>query len=200
MKNIIFDIGNVLVDWDWPGYVHRLFDNEDVIRTLNEGYWKNNLWQEMDRGAISQETIHRELLISAGEYRDEMELAYNRIGECITLFAYTKPWIEELQQRGYKVYYLSNYSDYLIHQNPDALDFTQLMDGGVFSCYVKLIKPDLAIYDTICKRYELKPQECLFIDDKPINVIAAKEFGMHAIRFENYEKTRPVIEEYLKNN
>ena len=200
MKNIIFDIGNVLVDWDWQGYVHKLFDSEEVIQSLNEGYWKNSLWQEMDRGAISQETIHRELLISAGEYRDEMELAYNRIGECITLFDYTEPWIDELHQRGYKVYYLSNYSDYLIHRNPEALRFTKMMDGGIFSCYVKLIKPDLAIYDTICKRYDLKPEESLFIDDKPINVIAAKEFGMHAIRFENYEKTRPVIEEYLKNN
>ena len=200
MKNIIFDIGNVLVDWDWQGYVHKLFDSEEVIQSLNEGYWKNSLWQEMDRGAISQETIHRELLISAGEYRDEMELAYNRIGECITLFDYTEPWIDELHQRGYKVYYLSNYSDYLIHRNPEALRFTKMMDGGIFSCYVKLIKPDLAIYDTICKRYDLKPEESLFIDDKPINVIAAREFGMHAIHFENYEKTRPVIEEYLKNN
>ncbi len=200
MKNIIFDIGNVLVDWDWPAYVNRLFDDKKVIDALNEGYWRNNLWQEMDRGAISQQTIHRELLETAGEYRDAIELAYQRLGECVRLFDYTEPWIDELHAAGYRVYYLSNYSDYLIHQNPEALRFTEKMEGGIFSCYVKLIKPDLAIYDTLCKKYDLIPAESLFIDDKYINIVAAKEYGMHAIRFMGYEETRPVIDRYLSDS
>ncbi|MCR5417480.1 MAG: HAD family phosphatase [Lachnospiraceae bacterium] len=197
MKTVIFDIGNVLVDWDWMGYVNRLFDDPKAIEALNRGYWQNELWREMDRGAIDQETIHRELLKSAGEYKEEMQIAYDRLGECISRFDYAKPWIKELQGKGLKVLFLSNYSQYLIDKNPDALDFTKLCDGGIFSCHVKLIKPDLAIYDLICKRYDLDPKECLFIDDKLINVIAAREYGMQAIQFTGYEEIKPLVDEMI---
>ena len=202
MKNIIFDIGNVLVDWDWLGYCRKLFDDEEVINMLTRAFWVNELWREMDRGAISQETIHRELLNVAAlsGHEKEMEIAYSRLGECITPFSYPETWIKELQEKGYRVYFLSNYSTYLIGENPEALDFTKLMDGGIFSCDVKLLKPDLAIYALLCERYSLTPSECLFLDDKPINVIAAKEFGMHAIVFEGYEKTRPLVDAYLEEH
>ena len=200
IRNIIFDIGNVLVDWDWPAYLDRLFGNADITAFLTKRYWQSGLWQEMDRGSISQETIHRELLENAEPYREEMELAYQRMGECISLFDYTNGWITELKNKGYGVYFLSNYSDYLIDKNPEALTFTKLMDGGIFSCHVKLVKPDLVIYDTLCKCYDLDPAECLFIDDKLINVIAAKEYGMHAIRFSDYAKTKPIVDSYLETH
>lgn len=198
IKNIIFDIGNVLVDWDWRSYTKRLFPDEKVRDMLDKAYWTNELWREMDRGAIDQETIHRELLKIAGPYAKEMEIAYRRLGECIKPLDYAKPYIAELKERGYKVYYLSNYSDYLIHENPEALDFIKDMDGGVFSCYVKLLKPDLQIYDLICKKYDLDPAECLFTDDKYINVVAAIEYGMQAVQFTDFEQTRKLIEEKLK--
>ena len=197
IKNVIFDIGNVLVDWDWKGYTKRLFPDEKVREVLDKCYWTNELWREMDRGALSQETIHRELIKLASPYEKEMETAYSRLGECITSFDYTKPYLSELKTRGYKVYYLSNYSDYLINKNPEVLDFIKEMDGGIFSCYVKLIKPDLQIYDALCKKYDLVPEECLFTDDKYINVVAAIEYGMKAVQFKGFEETKDLIEQEL---
>ncbi len=86
--------------------------------------------------------------------------------------------------------YLSNYSHYVMSKNPEVLDFLPLMDGGVFSCDVKLIKPDRKIYECITKKYNLVPSECVFIDDIERNVKAAKDFGFNAIRFLNLEQAQ----------
>ena len=74
--------------------------------------------------------------------------------------------------------------------NPSVLDFLPHMDGGVFSCYVNLIKPDPAIYRCLLEMYGLKAEECLFIDDREDNVVAARKLGIQAERFENYEQAR----------
>ena len=76
--------------------------------------------------------------------------------------------------------------------NPGVLDFLPYMDGGVFSCHVKLIKPDLAIYLCLLKKYGLRAEECLFIDDREENVAVARELGMQVVRFEGYEQARAV--------
>ena len=61
------------------------------------------------------------------------------------------------------------------------MDFLPLLDGGVFSCEEKLIKPDHAIYERIVEKYNLKPEECVFIDDSERNVIGARECGLYAV-------------------
>ena len=93
--------------------------------------------------------------------------------------------------------YLSNYSEYLMDKRPDVLDFLPHLEGGVFSCRVKLVKPNPAIYQKICDEYGLNKHECLFIDDNRVNIALARSFGLGAIRFENYETTAPQIEEFL---
>ena len=74
------------------------------------------------------------------------------------------------------------------------------MDGGVFSCDVHIIKPDPAIYEKICEKFDLIPEECLCIDDNGDKVKAAQNFGMHSIRFQEYETSYKEIMEYLSEN
>jgi len=137
---------------------------------------------------------------AAPEAKAEIREAFDRVGECMTRCDYAIPWIEDLKSRGYRVYYLSNYSEHLMRANPEVLDFLPHMDGGVFSCYVKLIKPDPLIYRTLLEKYGLQAEECLFIDDREENVAAARELGMQAIRFENYEQAREEMENALRLN
>ena len=70
-----------------------------------------------------------------------------------------------------------------MHTAPWALEFIPLTDGGVFSCFEKITKPDPEIYLRLCKRYSLKPEECVFIDDTQKNVDAAQKLGMKGIHF-----------------
>lgn len=196
IKNVILDIGRVLIGFEWMEYIHKLFDDE-TAQKVTDALWKTHYWWELDRAVLSEEEI-LELFYSAGpDVKDEIKEAFDRVGECMTRFEYAIPWIEELKERGYRVFYLSNYSEHLMQANPDVLDFLPHMDGGVFSCYVQLIKPDPEIYRALMDKYDLKAEECLFIDDREDNVVAAMELGMQAIRFEDYAQAREEMEAIL---
>ena len=189
IKNVILDIGRVLIGFEWMDYIHRLFD-EETAQKVTDALWKTKYWWELDRAVLSEEEILEMFYSDAPDAKAEIKEAYDRIGECMSRCDYAIPWIEDLKARGYKVYYLSNYSEHLMRARPDILDFLPHMDGGVFSCYVHLIKPDPEIYRALMEKYSLNAEECLFIDDRIDNVVAARDVGMQAIQFENYEHAR----------
>ena len=197
IRNVIFDIGKVLIRFEWMEYMHSIFDDEEVIKAVTDTVWQSGWWTELDRNAIPEEEVFKKLREAAGDQIDNFNIAMDRFGELIQRTDFAVPWVDELKEKGYKVFFLSNYSDFIVRSNPDALDFIDHMDGGVFSYQVKLIKPDSAIFECICEKYELKPEECLFTDDSQKNVDAARAFGMRAIRFDGYEKTYPAIMDYL---
>ena len=197
IKTVIFDIGNVLMEFSWWPYVRSLFD-EDTARVITDAFWKTGYWEEFDRGVLSYEEIVKLMEEAAPEYVKEIHLTLERVGECMRKHDYAIPWIKQLKEMGYQVVFLSNYSEFLMKLKPEVLDFLPYMDGGVFSCHVKLIKPDPAIYQVLCDKCNLIPEESLFVDDNAANIESAKAFGLHAIRFEGYEKSYGEVMEYLK--
>ena len=196
IKTVIFDIGNVLMEFSWWPYVRSLFD-EDTARVITDAFWKTGYWEEFDRGVLSYEEIVKLMEEAAPEYVKEIHLTLERVGECMRKHDYAIPWIKQLKEMGYQVVFLSNYSEFLMKLKPEVLDFLPYMDGGVFSCHVKLIKPDPAIYQVLCDKCNLVPEESLFVDDNAANIESAKNFGLHAIRFEGYEKSYGEVMEYL---
>ena len=153
IRNVILDIGRVLIGFEWMDYIHKLFDEETGQR-VTDALWKTQYWWELDRAVLSEEEILEMFYSVEPDLKDEIKEAFDRVGECMTRCDYAIPWIEDLKERGYKVYYLSNYSEHLMQANPDVLDFLPHMDGGVFSCYVQLIKPDPEIYRKIIAHLE----------------------------------------------
>ena len=108
---------------------------------------------------------------------------------------YPPQWIQALKKRGFGVYYLSNYSWRGCKDTKEILDtFVPLMDGGIFSCEVELIKPDPAIYRTFVEKFGLRPEECLFVDDIPANVEGARSIGMRAEVFTTAEEVWKLLE------
>lgn len=198
IKNVVFDIGKVLIEFDWMKFMHTLFTDEKVIAAVTQSIWNSGWWPEMDRGVIPEEEILNHIYEESGEFRKEAEYTIAHFGECIGNQEYAIPWVKELKSLGYNVYYLSNYSDFLIRSNPESLNFREYMDGGVFSCEEHLIKPEAAIYERLCEKYDLVPEETLFTDDIQANIDAAMAVGIKGIRFDGYEVTRPIIMEYLK--
>ena len=190
INTVIFDVGNVLVDFDWEGFIHRMFPGRDeLIAELDEAVWGNGRWDRLDAGD-EPEKVFAGIIAQAPEREQELRKVFENVGDTLRKRPATPIWINELKSRGYKVLYLSNYSHYVMSKNPEVLDFLPLMDGGVFSCDVKLIKPDRKIYECITQKYNLVPSECVFIDDIERNVKAAKDFGFNAIRFLNLEQAQ----------
>ena len=197
INTVIFDVGNVLVDFDWEGFIHRMFPGRnELIAELDEAVWGNGRWDRLDAGD-EPEKVFAGIIAQAPEREQELRKVFENVGDTLRKRPATPVWINELKSRGYRVLYLSNYSHYVMSKNPEVLDFLPLMDGGIFSCDVKLIKPDRKIYECITQKYNLVPSECVFIDDIERNVKAAKDFGFNAIRFLNLEQAQKDLNKIL---
>ena len=199
IRNMVFDIGNVLMDFRWKEYMRSLFgEDETLIQTINQGIWHNGCWAAMDKGEMDGAATLRSAVAFAPQYEKEIKLTLDSVAHAFHKFEYSIPWIQELKRMGLNVYYLSNYSAFSVAANPDVLDFIPYMDGGVFSFEVKAVKPEPEIYRCLCDKYGLKPEDCLFTDDVPANVNGAQACGFQGIVFEGYEKTYPVIMKALR--
>lgn len=197
INTVVFDIGNVLMKFDYMPYIRTLLKDEDTVWRVNGAIWRSGFWNDLDRGEDT-DTVYARMLEAEPEYREEIALAFENVGQCMFKMDYAIPWIQELKTRGYKVLYLSNYSRHTMQANPAVLDFLPYMDGGVFSCEVGLVKPDEEIFRTLCKKYRLSAAECVFLDDFSENVEAARSFGMNAIQFETYKQAKDQLDRLLR--
>ena len=180
--NIIFDIGNVLIDFDWDSFVGGLFD-EQTARAVSEATWHNPDWGELDRGVLSDEQVLKLFISKAPQYEREVREAFAKMGSCPRLRETTVPMIKQLRAEGHRVFYLSNYFEYLMHTAPWVLEFTEYTDGGVFSCKEHVTKPSAEIYRILCDRFAIDPKDSVFIDDSEKNIRGSEAFGIRGILY-----------------
>ncbi|MBQ2616891.1 MAG: HAD family phosphatase [Synergistaceae bacterium] len=198
ITTVIFDVGNVLVDFDWEGFIHRMFPGRDeLIAELDVAVWGSGRWDRLDAGDDPEE-VFASIIAYSPSHEKELRKVFANVGQTLRKREATPTWLKDLKSRGYRLLYLSNYSHYVMNCNPDVLDFLPLMDGGIFSCDVKLIKPDQRIYEALAEKYSLKPSECVFIDDLERNVKAGRDFGFQAIQFGTLQQTQRDLEALLQ--
>ena len=187
IRNIVFDIGNVLIGFDAMDYLVSLFGREKAIR-IAEAVFGSGYWQELDIARLSEEEILELFYSGAPDLRAEIKESFDRIGECVTRLDWPVPLVDSLKERGYRVYFLSNMSEHVKASNTAAFDFVSHMDGGIWSCDVHEIKPDAGIYGKLFEKYGLIPEECLFIDDHKENIDVAKKLGMKGIVYKDHDQ------------
>jgi len=199
IKNIVFDIGMVLADFRWEAYMRDdLHFNEEVIKTIGEKVVLTNLWDELDLGVRETEDVINEMKAQVPEYQKEINIFFDGIVDIIASYPYSRQWILDLKAAGYKVYLLSNYPrDIFSLHARTRFTFVDVVDGMVVSGFEKVSKPDPAIYKLLFDRYDLRPEECLFTDDRPVNIEAARKLGMTAVLFTGYDTVRPQIDKIL---
>lgn len=154
----------------------------------------------MDRGAIPEEEI---IAAMRGNIPEEMRADYDRFIKegkpYLTIpFAYSAQWLKQFHDRGYGVYILSNYPVSYFEVHKAGFEFLKHTDGRVVSGYVKLLKPDPAIYRCLLEKYQLKAEECIFVDDLKANAEGACSVGIHGIQFLSYEDANEKIEQLLR--
>ena len=131
---------------------------------------------------------------SAPEYEEDIREVVRRDPECMHLYDYAETWVKYLKNQGYHLYVLSNYGTYMLDRTKQDMSFLKYMDGAVFSCDVQQIKPEVDIYKTLLKRYSLKPEKSVFLDDRAVNCEGAGRAGIHTIRFENLKQAAKELE------
>lgn len=188
IRNIVFDIGNVLADYRWRDFLRDKGFDEAMTERIARASVKNSAWNELDRGVWEEERVLEEFIRADPEIAQELRRAYDNVKGIVTARSYAIPWIRQLKAEGYGVYYLSNFSHKAHVECADALEFIPYTDGGILSYQEKMIKPERAIYELLLSRFGLKAEECVFLDDMPVNVEAAKKYGFYGICFESREQ------------
>lgn len=190
IKNIIFDIGEVLVDFTYREHFANLGYKEDMIERLIRATIFNPSWSEYDLGLLPDEEVVQLFINSDPEIEKDIHRSMENCHDLVKMRDFAIPWVKELKNRGFQVFFLSNYYEKLIRENPEALSFREYMDGGVFSCHIHAVKPEPAIYEHLLNKYHLKAEESVFFDDREANVNAANALGIHGIIFSSYEQAR----------
>jgi len=188
IKNVIFDIGNVLTDFRWADFLaDKGFSKEEIARIAKASVL-SPVWPELDRGVWSFEEVMAGFVKNDPEMEEEFHRAYDDMTDIVTIRDYAIEWIKSLKKQGFSVYYLSNFSQKIEKECEKALVFRKETDGGILSWEDKLIKPDPAIYKLCLTRFGLKPEESVFVDDTAVNVEAANKLGIHGIVFQSREQ------------
>lgn len=194
IRNIIFDIGNVLSDFCWKEFLLDQGMSEEMAMRIGRATTMHPVWNEIDRGVWSTEQLLKAFVENDPEIEEEIRRAYADIHGIVRPRAYAIPWIKELKAKGYNVYYLSNFSQKAEEECADSLAFIPYTDGGILSFREKITKPDPGIYELLLKRYGLKAEESVFLDDTPRNVEGAKAVGMQAVCFRSKEQAEEELQ------
>ena len=198
IKNVVFDLGNVLIDLDWEGLLEDLgYVEDDVFDAVASATVLSPKWKDWDRSAKSVRELTDELIDVWPFLENEIENVVSCLGEAVIERKFTRRWIRDIISRGYGCYYLSNYPKAVYDQSVEELSFTKEMDGGIFSFEIKKIKPEPEIYNALLEKYDLKASECVFIDDRKENTDMAQELGFTVILFDEYENVKQKLEKIL---
>ena len=166
-----------------------------MVERIAKATVRHPAWNEFDRGDMRLEEIVQAFIESDPEIEQDIRKTLEDVSTMIKRYEYAIPWIRELKSKGYRVLYLSNFSEKAETDCAHALDFIPYMDGGILSYQEKIIKPMPEIYQLLIDRYSLVPEECVFMDDTPANLTGAEKFGIHTIHFQDREQA---IEELRK--
>lgn len=185
IKNIVFDIGNVLVAFRWREYFAEFGYPQDIYERLAKATALNSAWNEYDLGNLTEEEILQGFIKNDPELEPQIRETLTNLDGLLIMYDYAVDWIKDLKEKGYGVYYLSNYS-YAAHRDcEEQLAFLPYTDGGILSYQDHVIKPEPAIYHLLLERYGLKAEECVFLDDTEKNIKGAQAVGMKGIVFQN---------------
>lgn len=184
IKNIVFDMGNVLIHFDKDIFLDRegLFDENDRKLVTRETF-QSFEWAQMDRGLLQPAEAEK---IMEEKLPDRLKPYVHKF-----VFEWRVPLlpmegmaeiVKNLKGKGYGIYLLSN-AGYDQKEYWNDIPGSEYFDGTLISCNVKLVKPERGIYEALCEKFGLKKEECIFIDDNISNVEAAIFFGMSGIVF-----------------
>ena len=198
IRNIIFDFGSVLVDWN-PERLYGPYFNDDAKMRYFLTEICPHAWNAQADAGRSTAEITEERVAVHPEWEKEIRMYF---GQWIKMMGEQIPGmqelVEELKNRGYRLYGLTNWSAETFPLVKDNYPVFRLLDGIVVSGEEKIAKPDPGIFRILLQRYGLKPEECLFIDDNPGNVSTGESLGIRGLIFTSAVALKSRLAEVLQ--
>ncbi len=194
IKNIVFDIGNVLAAFKWKSKLIEIGLSEEVVDELGEKIFKTDIWLDRDRGTRSELEYMAMFIYEVPHLEEEIRILFDNITELVVEYEYSSEWVKTIKEQGYHTFLLSNYSKVSFENDARKFKFLEHIEGGVISYQVKRVKPEPTIYNILLDKYNIKAEESLFIDDLAVNIEAAKKLGFRTIHATTHEEVIKELE------
>ena len=193
LMDIVFDIGNVILEWNPQKLLNSLFVCKTESKEAMENIIAHDDWQMLDKGTLSlEEAISRA--------NDRCKIGVNKIRKLfeetpksLKLIQDTVDAIMELSGKGYSLYVLSNMHEHSFEYLSKTYDIWRHFSGIVISSHIKSIKPEPEIFEYLIDTYNLIPRNTVFLDDLKCNIDAAKKIGLNTIHVKNASKIKDEI-------
>lgn len=189
IKNIVFDMGGVLIDFNLKKTVTKEFEPKyhDVI--YEHVFGENSVWKTLDEGIYTYDQVIPGILEKLPtEIHEKITYMVTDFYDFMPPFPETYELVKELKENGYNIYLLSNATPRFFDRYMD-IPALSLFDGFFISSLYKLLKPNREIYEAFCNKFSVKPEECFFIDDLEANIKGAKDYGMSGFVFKAPDTT-----------
>ena len=200
IKNIIFDLGNVLISFKPSQYFDKNNYPQTIKAKILADIFGSKEWLMLDNGEITTRKAIDSISERSSLNKDEIAHIFNLRTDIIFPLDSNIKLLPDLKKQGLSLYYLSNFPTDIFDEVKEGYFFFRYFDGGIFSAAVKSSKPESRIYEILLERYFLKAEECLYVDDIEINVKTAESLGMKGIFTGGSPDISKMIEKALKNS
>lgn len=185
IKNIVFDIGGVLIEYEYSFYANKI--SMPQLKEIEKIIVKEPQWREYLNGKLKVGELVRYLENKYPTRKKEINIwlgkEYQK--EFIFLIEENIKILQELKQMHYNIYLLSNLTKETFEILEEQYQITKRVTGAIYSYQENCSKPDKKIYQILLERYQLNPKETLFIDDAKKNVEVAQALGMIGIQYQD---------------
>jgi putative hydrolase of the HAD superfamily len=181
IRNIVFDLGNVLISFRPSEYLDtKNYSEERKATILNDIFYARE-WLQLDNGDITLSEAIESIKERSSLTKEEIARIFDLRRDFMIPLDQNAKLLPELKKRGYRLYYLSNFPADIFQEIKSKYNLFNYFDGGIISAEVRFSKPHNRIYEILLEKYSLIPDESLFIDDLEINVKAALKVGMKGL-------------------
>lgn len=186
IRNVVFDLGNVLISFQPSEFLDNLRYQDPLKQTILTDIFGSRHWLALDNGDLTTAEAIEGVISESSLEKDLVLEIFKRRGEILIPITSNLKLLPELKKKGLRLFYLSNFPLDLWKdvRNGSKLynyDFFKHFDGGLISAEARCSKPNPRIYSMLLDHYSLNPSECLYIDDLEVNVEGAEAAGMKGI-------------------
>jgi glucose-1-phosphatase len=197
IKNVIFDLGNVLISFVPSEYLKKKNYPLNIRNTIINDIFRSEEWKKLDNGDITVPEAVDSISRKSALKREEIALVFNFRRDIMFPLDDNVRLLPELKKQGFRLYYISNFPLDTFEEVKNDYYFFRYFDGGIISAEVKLSKPDIRIFNYMLNNYSLKPEECIYVDDIEENVNASESVGMIGLLTYGSPKISSLVEEKL---
>lgn len=194
IKNVVFDMGKVLLEYRPEEYCRKTIGDEKAAKAVYENLFCGNEWVQIDSGTMTEAEGVALVQKRIPQYAEYVPPAMANWPAALSAMPGMLELLGRLKKKGYGLYLLSNTS-LRFYEFSKNFEVFKLFDGKIVSASEKLMKPDQAIFRLLCERFQLVPKECMFIDDTQVNIDAAKVAGLSAHLFQGSEELNAFFRE-----